>query len=221
MTPDEVHMLSREIINKRADILFSRAIVLCEGVTEEQVIPALFEIYSGSSMCEIGVSCISVGGKNYAPFIKLACSLGIPVFVVSDNDGNTQVEIEAQISNIKRDSLLELGGDLFGVAYLSQGNDFEAEVFTSLGLRSEIIDALVKCETKGSVNVNWVSAKHRELSALSDADVLVKMGELKASYSGFLGDVLISNVAGRTKEQRIPRAVLAAFDNIKEWLRYD
>ena len=79
----------------------------------------------------------------------------------------------------------------------------------------------MKCETKGSVNVNWVSAKHRELSALSDADVLVKMGELKASYSGFLGDVLIANVAGRTKEQRIPRAVLAAFDNIKEWLRYD
>lgn len=221
MTPDEVHMLSREIINKRADILFSRAIVLCEGVTEEQVLPSLFEIYSDFTMCEIGVSCISVGGKNYAPFIKLACSLGIPVFVVSDNDGNTRAEIEAQIINIKRDSLLELGDDLFGVSYLNQGNDFESEVFTSLGLKSEIIEALVKCETKGSTNINWVSAKHRELSALNDPEILCKMRELKASYSGFLGDVLISNVAGRTKEQRIPRAVLDAFDNIKEWLRYD
>ncbi len=221
MTPDEVHMLSREIINKRADILFSRAIVLCEGVTEEQVLPSLFEIYSDFTMCEIGVSCISVGGKNYAPFIKLACSLGIPVFVVSDNDGNTRAEIEAQIINIKRDSLLELGEDLFGVSYLNQGNDFESEVFTSLGLKSEIIEALVKCETKGSTNINWVSAKHRELSALNDPEILCKMRELKASYSGFLGDVLISNVAGRTKEQRIPRAVLDAFDKIKEWLRYD
>lgn len=221
MTPDEVHMLSREIINKRADILFSRAIVLCEGVTEEQVIPAFFEIYSGSSMCEIGISCISVGGKNYAPFIKLACSLGIPVFVVSDNDGNTQAEIESQINNVKKDSHLELDDDLFGVSYLGQGNDFEAEVFTSLGLRSEIIDSLVKCETKGSDNVNWVGAKHRELSVLSDAEVLVKMRELKASYSGYLGDVLIKNVTGRTMEQRIPCAVLVAFDKIKEWLRYD
>jgi putative ATP-dependent endonuclease of OLD family len=172
-------------------------------------------------MCEIGVSCISVGGKNYAPFIKLACSLGIPVFVVSDNDGNTQNEIDAQISNIKRDSLLELGDDLFGVSYLSQGNDFEAEVFASLGLRPEIVEALVKCETRGAVNVNWVSAKHRELSALSDDQVLRKMGELKASYSGYLGDILIANAAGRTKEQRIPSAILVAFDSIKEWLRYD
>lgn len=221
MTPDEVHMLSREIINKRADILFSKAIVLCEGVTEEQVLPSLFEIYSGFTMCEIGVSCISVGGKNYAPFIKLSCSLGIPVFIVSDNDGNTRAEIEAQITNIKRDSLLELGGDLFGISYLSQGNDFESEVFTSLGLRPEIIEALVKCETNGSTNVNWINAKQGELSALSDPEILIKMRELKASYSGFLGDVLICNSAGRTKEQRIPRAVIDAFDNIKEWLRYD
>ncbi|MET0776797.1 MAG: AAA family ATPase [Pseudomonas mandelii] len=221
MTPDERNMLSREIINKRADILFSKALILCEGVTEEQIIPSLFEIYSGVSMCELGVSCISVGGKTYAPFIKLACSLGIPVYIVSDNDGNTQVEIESQLRNVKEESLLELGEDLFGVSYLGAGNDFEAEIFSSLGLKSEVIEALVKCETKGSDNVRWVNAKHTEISALSDIELLTKMGGLKASYSGFLGDVLIKNDAGRTKEQRIPRAVLDAFDNIKEWLRYD
>lgn len=221
MTPDERNMLSREIINKRADILFSKALILCEGVTEEQVIPSLFEIYSGISMCELGVSCISVGGKNYPPFVKLACSLGIPVYIISDNDGNTRGEIEAQLEKVKAETSLELGGDLFGVSYLSAGNAFEAEVLNSLGLKVEVIEALVKCETKGSDNARWIDAKRTEISALSDIELLAKMGAMKASYSGFLGDVLKINDADRTVEQRIPRAVLDAFDNIKEWLRYD
>lgn len=221
MSPDEKNMLSREIVNKRADILFSKALILCEGVTEEQIIPSLFEIYSGSPMCEFGVSCISVGGKNYAPFIKLACSLGIPVYIVSDNDGNTQAEIEAQLRNVKSESKLTLAGDLFGVSYLSAGNDFEVELFSVLRLRSEVVEALVKCETKGSGNVNWVTAKRAEINAFTDAAVLTRMGELKASYSGFLGDVLKKNDANRTVDQRIPIAVLDAFKQIKEWLRHD
>ena len=58
-------ILAREILACRGEILFSRALILCEGMTEEQVIPAMFEIFSeGNSLFNLSVSCIGVGGKK-------------------------------------------------------------------------------------------------------------------------------------------------------------
>lgn len=100
-TPEDIKKLQRDIMRFRGEILFSKAIILFEGVTEEQLAPIFFEKYIGKSCYSLGVNCISVGGKNYSPFIKLAYRLGIPVCVVSDNDGTTKNEITSQITKIE------------------------------------------------------------------------------------------------------------------------
>ena len=41
-TPEELNRIEREVINTRGELLFSNAIVLCEGTTEEQAIPIYF-----------------------------------------------------------------------------------------------------------------------------------------------------------------------------------
>ncbi|TOK94956.1 ATP-dependent endonuclease, partial [Vibrio parahaemolyticus] len=87
---EDIKTLRREVMRLRGDILFSKALILFEGVSEEQILPAMFERYFDCSPFEVGVSCIAVGGKNYKPFIKMAGSFGIPVFIVSDNDGTTK-----------------------------------------------------------------------------------------------------------------------------------
>lgn len=218
ISEEDKKILCREIMMKRGEVLFSRAMILCEGITEEQIIPSMFEIYTTKSLFNLGITCISVGGKNYAPFVKLACSFGIPTFIVSDNDGSTKTEIEAQLRRLRSKSGLALGADIFGVSYLDTGNDFEAELLVTKALRNEIIAALVLEETNATVNTRYREAKHRELSALTDADLLLKMRGSKASYAGFLADVLKENPENRLPDDLIPSSVKNAFDSIKGWL---
>jgi putative ATP-dependent endonuclease of OLD family len=217
MTAEDKNILAREIMSKRGELLFSSALILCEGITEEQVIPGMFQIAYGRQLHEAGVACVSVGGKNYAPFVKLACSLGIPTFIVSDNDGNTYNEIEAQLRRLKRDTGLALSSDEFAIEYLSSGNDFESELL-ALGLRDELVYALVLSETKGSGNKRYIAAKHREIAALTDPDLLSRLRASKASYAGFLGDVIRSNPNRRTKETLVPLSVRNGFTIIEGWL---
>ena len=217
MTPEDKKVLAREIMSKRGELLFASALLLCEGITEEQVIPGMFQIAHGRQLYDAGVSCVSVGGKNYTPFVKLACSLGIPVFIVSDNDGNTRSEIERQLQRLKRETGLALSSHEFAIEYLSSGNDFESELL-AMGLRDELVDALVLSETKGSSNTRYVAAKRRKIAALTDSDLLVQLRGSKASYAGFLGDVIRSNPNGRTMEALVPPSVRNGFTIIKNWL---
>ena len=217
MSAEDKKIIAREIMSKRGELLFSSALILCEGITEEQIFPAMFEIFCDRQLHEVGVSCVSVGGQNYSPFVKLACSLGIPTFIVSDNDGNTFRDIEAQIRRLRNDAGLTLSTDEFGIAYLSNGNDFEAELM-GMGLRDELVDALVLCATKGSENQRYAAAKRKEIVALTDSDLLAHLRKLKASYAGFLGDIIRSNPNGRTKEELVPLPVRSGFAIVKKWL---
>src|SRR5690606_24416605 len=121
--PEEKKAVAREVMNRKGDLFFSRAIILCEGITEEQVLPAMFSLYLGKSHLSAGISCVSVGGKGYRPFVAMAASFGIPVYILSDNDGDTQAEITRQISNLRRESDLTLSGEHFDVGYMGAGND--------------------------------------------------------------------------------------------------
>jgi putative ATP-dependent endonuclease of OLD family len=115
MTLEERKILGREIWNKRGELLFAKGLILAEGITEEQVIPAMFKVFFDEPMYALGVTCISVGGKNYAPFLKLACSFRIPVLIVSDNDGNTEEELSNQFKNIKEQCDMDLFKEKFDI----------------------------------------------------------------------------------------------------------
>jgi putative ATP-dependent endonuclease of OLD family len=184
MTNEDKKVVAREVLAKRGELLFAKCIILCEGITEEQVLPAMLELYLGNSPWNMGVSCVSVGGKNYSPFVRLASSFGIPTCILSDNDGSTKTEVEAQIRRLNRELDIPLGDNLYGVNYLNAGNDFEAEL-VGHGLRDEIIDALVLYETKGSTIKKYKTAKYNELNILDDSQLIAKMRNAKSSYSGF------------------------------------
>lgn len=218
LDPEDIHILQREIMRFRGEILFARAIILFEGVTEEQLIPAMFEAYFGFSAFSVGVTCISVAGKNYPPFVKMAASFAIPVCIVSDNDGTTKHEITAQLVKINKINGLVLNADNFFLSYLHTGNDIEAELIAPLGLRREIVDALVLTETRGSGNEQYIAAKKKEIDALNDVQLLEKMHTSKASYAGFLADVIKRNPYKKNKESLVPEAVRNAFDQIQGWI---
>lgn len=215
--PEDINILQREIMRFRGELLFSKALILFEGVTEEQIIPAMFQKYFDKSCFSLGVSCISVAGKNYPPFIKMANSFGIPVCIVSDNDGTTRNEIETQIRKIKQNTSLQLSDEEFFCSFLSDTYDIEAELIHTLGIRNEVIESLVKTETRGSENPNYIRAKTNELNILDDNALVDKMRSSKASYAGYLADVIAKNPNRKAIESLVPRAVIEAFKKLKEW----
>lgn len=215
---EDLLILQREVMRFRGEVLFARAIILFEGVTEEQIVPAMFEHYFGFTAFSAGVNCISAAGKNYAPFIKLGCSLGIPVCVVSDNDGNARTTVEAQINNIRRDTGLELNADEFHIFFLSDTNDIEAELVTALGITTELSEALVLSETRGSNNSQYIAAKRREISALNNNALLEKLRSAKASYAGFLAAVICKNPQQRVTGELVPLAFRDAFEQVRRWI---
>jgi len=80
--------LQREVIHSRGEILFSKALVLCEGETEEQALPTLFQKYFGNEGFVLGINFIGVGGsgKKYLPFLTFAKEFSIPIFIFSDGE---------------------------------------------------------------------------------------------------------------------------------------
>ncbi len=214
---EDINILQREILRFRGELLFSRALILFEGVTEEQIIPAMFKAYYGESSFALGITCISVGGKNYPPFIKMALSFGIPVLVISDNDGNTHTELMTQNQKIRSTTSLTLSPDNYHLAFLSSGNDMEAEIVLQSQLRDEVVEALVRTETRGSDNSQYIEAKNNEISALDDVALIEMMRSSKASYAGFLAQVIENNPNDKTKENLIPQTIRDAFEQLNTW----
>lgn len=218
ISSEDRKILAREIISKKGEILFARALILAEGITEEQVIPAICDLHKNKPLFALGISCVGVSGKNYAPFVKLACSLGIPTYIISDNDGSTKTEIESQLKKIC-DEGYKIDSDILAVSYLGNGNDFEAELLNQLPLKDEIIEALVLSATNATDNPEYKAAKQKEIAALSDADLLKRMRENKASYSGFLADVIRENPNKKDPAKITPIAVTEALQQVTKWLR--
>lgn len=84
--PNDRRKLQETVIETRGDILFSRAIMLFEGQTEEQALPIWAEKYWDASIHELGFSFVRVNGTDYFPFIWLAKSLQIPWYILADGE---------------------------------------------------------------------------------------------------------------------------------------
>lgn len=98
---EEHRRLQREVIHSRGEILFSKALVLCEGETEEQALPLLFKKFFESEPFVLGVNFTGVGGGgNYLPFLKFAQDFSIPVFIFSDGETNIVRDLKKHYESV-------------------------------------------------------------------------------------------------------------------------
>jgi len=95
-----INDLNYFVIQNRGEVLFSKAIILIEGATEEQALPLLYLQKTGKHPYEHGINFISVNGKNYFPFLVLANFLNIKWFILSDGDNGAENEVKSQIDKI-------------------------------------------------------------------------------------------------------------------------
>jgi putative ATP-dependent endonuclease of OLD family len=222
LDPEEQKILQRTILRNKGELLFANAILLFEGQTEDQVVPAFFEKWFGATAFSKGVSLAAVEGRNYPPYVKLAITLGIPVAIVSDNDtanGNSSKTIvENSLEKLEKEPNVSLKNVSFHISYLTDPNDFEAELITTCGLTDYVKRAFVKCAASSDPNPHSVAAQETSIGALTDNALLEKMRAGKTSYSAFLADVIGENPGNKTREELVPLAFQDAFSKIEGWL---
>jgi putative ATP-dependent endonuclease of OLD family len=219
----ELKQLHREVVRNKGEVLFAKAIILFEGQTEDQVVPALFEAWFGETAFSKGVTMTAVNGVNYGPYIKLAASLGIPAAIISDNDGKdgnvTKVIVERQVAKVEVDLKRTLEADEFNISFLSEGNDFEAEIVHVMDLKQEIHDSFLSLASEVNSNAQYLAHKQASLAGKTDDELVEMMRSDKTAYSGFLANSVAENRHEKTREQLVPVAVQSAFLSVEEWLK--
>ena len=108
LSADDRRKVEREVLSSRGDLLFSRALILFEGETEEQALPIFAECYWGATAHENGFSFIGCGGANYKPFVWLANSLGIKWYILSDGEDKVITKVNALLEKLGLEEITKL-----------------------------------------------------------------------------------------------------------------
>ena len=219
VTVENRRKLEQAVVATRGDILFSRAVVLFEGVTEEQALPIMASAHWGATIHELGLSFVSVGGDTaYYPFIWLAHNFSMPWFIISDSEANAVANVEDQLrragcppisenpSVVVLPGATDIEGYLIADGYLPQ---VEAALVVWKGepnfLNSymEQHDGLPK---KKGVIRDYSGPNGRHLAAL---DV---MRENKAALAPMIGRQISTDLGAGTCE--LPSAIRSLFDRV-------
>ncbi|GLC79423.1 ATP-dependent nuclease [Lacrimispora brassicae] len=156
-TPEELNRIQREVINTRGELLFSNAIILCEGITEEQALPLYFKEYFGVEAICGGINIIGIGGQNYITFLNLIKDLKIPWFIFSDGESSAIKTVKKAVKAIT-DELIET---LPNVVILDHGEDYERHLLAS-GYEEIIISAINECEENEEFFDNYVKTNNHQ-----------------------------------------------------------
>jgi putative ATP-dependent endonuclease of OLD family len=142
-SPEDIRKIKREVINTRGELFFSKIIVLCEGETEEQALTIFAEEYFKKTPMEIGVDFVGIGGfGNYLPFLRLAESLNIPWFILSDGETQVKKKLEKVLKEILKKDEIDLT-TVSNVFILEKEFDFENYLLNN-GFEDEIKMAFAK-----------------------------------------------------------------------------
>lgn len=151
---NDIDKIFREVINARAEILFASAVVLCEGITEEQALPVYFTEFFKCAPSSLGVSIINTGGKSkYKPFLSLVKDFDIPWFIFSDGEAEAIADVNSAIKEV-------FGVDdynkLNNVIVLENGEDYE-DYLISEGYSDLIIEAISEYENNPSFLISYIN----------------------------------------------------------------
>lgn len=138
---DELNKIQREVINTRGELLFCKAIILCEGITEEQALPLYFKEYFKVEPINYGINIIAVHGRNYKPFLNLIKNLNILWFIFSDGEKKTIDALENSVKLIMEKELSQLPN----IIIIDNHQDYEKHLISN-GYQSNIISAINEYE---------------------------------------------------------------------------
>lgn len=140
-TKEEMNRIEREVVNTRGELLFSNAIVFCEGITEELALPIFFREYFGNEAIFEGINIIGIGGQHYKTFLSFIKDFKIPWFIFSDGEEKAIKSVKGAIKAIGNESLENMNN----IIILDGGEDYEKHLLAN-GYGELIIEGISECE---------------------------------------------------------------------------
>lgn len=138
---EELAKIQREFIRSKGDLLFSSAVILAEGITEELAIPIYFTKFFNCDPSSLGITILGIGGKNYHSFLKLFVDYGIPFYIFSDGETNTIATVNKALVEATGKELEQSSN----VIVLDNGEYYE-QYLVSSGYGEYIVEALNEYE---------------------------------------------------------------------------
>ncbi|HEX3151377.1 MAG TPA: AAA family ATPase [Gemmataceae bacterium] len=209
LTPEEMRKINRGVMNTRGDLLFSRFIVLFEGETEEQALPAFAHLHWGLHPHEVGFSFVAVqGAGGYTPFLRLAIRFGIPWCIFSDgavhelsqmNGCLERVSLPDHTSN-DRVFVVPAGADFEG--YLSQPThlDLIRDMFLELA------------EEEHPMNERGRQAARERLGRKTASEIAEQLRSRKTTHAARIAGAYAKHA---DEAQRIPPLVRKMLDFVR------
>lgn len=158
-TQEEKNRIKREVIASRGELLFSKAIVLCEGITEEQALPIYFREQFGTEPAFCGVNIIGIGGQNYKTFLSLIKSFNIRWYIFSDGETSTIRTVKKAVQDV-------FGLDVEqcdNVIILDNLEDYEKHLLNS-GYENEIVEAIGAYEGDSDFVLNYARTRDQTIA---------------------------------------------------------
>lgn len=135
-TFEELSRIKREVIKTRGELLFTKVIVFCEGITESNALPIFCREAFGDFASEILF--VDVGGVKYRAFLKLAKTFGLNWFIFSDGEPSTIKSVNKAVSEVFGAEYQERE---LRTVFLSDGNCYE-EALLSDGYMPQMVEAI-------------------------------------------------------------------------------
>lgn len=148
-------LISREVINTRADLLFASAVLLCEGITEELALPIFFNEFFGCSPHTLGVSIINTGGQKYLPYLSLIKDFNLPWFIFSDGEEEAIKSVQSAVQTVFNADYSTMPN----VVILDKSNEYETYLISE-GYGNDIIEAICEYEDDANYLDTYINQRH-------------------------------------------------------------
>jgi putative ATP-dependent endonuclease of OLD family len=227
LNADERRKLEREVMASRGDLLFSRALILFEGETEEQALPIYAGSYWGATAHEKGFSFVGCGGANYFPFVWLAQNFGMRWYILSDGEEKTITGVNSQLKRVGLDTIDKLSN----VSIIDGKADYEGHLIAS-GYIDAIEKAFEEVFGKGEFDkcISELDGKPgRKIDGKetvrdykgADGRMRAARDLLDARKTRLASPLATAIIALPDEGRRIPPAIRKLFDKIAEDLKED
>jgi len=203
LTGDEPRKIRREIMRSRGELLFTRAVVLFEGETEEQALPMFARHHWSEYPFERGVAFVGVGGDgNYFPFLRTFESLGIPWFIFSDGEPASVTKVTSAVEK------LGLTIPHPNVIILPNGKSIEGYLVEQ-GYQVALKTAFIE-QHKPFQNAQHETAKRAEINGWTDDELKQFLKSNKTAMAGYWATAIIAT-GGATA---VPVAIKRLLDTV-------
>ena len=224
---EDQHKIRFDIENSKGEVLFSNLIVMCEGETEQILLPIFAKRYWGISDFELGINFVKTG-KNYQ-LLYLLRFLKIEWFIFSDYD---KIEVKNDLHSvllknkvISLENLTKNGiSSLHNIVTLNDGTtqkDIEEYLFDS-GYEPELRNALKQLKEPEYQNERHKLAKKPEvdkenerIDRLDKANFIKELDNWKTKAAPIYAHLILDRA---NESGRFPQKVKELLDKISAQL---